>query len=179
MSIRITADRVSSTGTPVRLVAIGMIAIAVALLGFDTPREIAPGGSVPAGDLAVALPVPENGKVLLRRIDFETGHSLMVVDLEDADPADAFDTVAFLRLEPFTGILMARATRPLNLPSFEDPAAWWCFPHHDGVRVSTHATTRAASIARLEELGSGNPSHPGRAGSAIEEVDVRSTAEFP
>ena len=65
MSIRITADRVSSTGTPVRLVAIGMIAIAVALLGFDTPREIAPGGSVPAGHLAVALPLPAGGKVSL------------------------------------------------------------------------------------------------------------------
>ena len=61
MSIRITADRVSSTGTPVRLVAIGMIAIAVTLLGFDTPREIAPGDSLPTGDLAVALPVPEGG----------------------------------------------------------------------------------------------------------------------
>ena len=38
--------------------------------------------------------------------------------------------------------LMARAPRPLNLPSFEDPAAWWFFPHHD-----------ASASPRMRRLG--------------------------
>ena len=150
-------DRAGSTRRSARLVITGMMATAVVSLGFDgLPRE-REHEPRPGEDMVLALPVPPDARVLVRRIDHAGRRSLLVVDMDPTDPPDFEDTAVFLRLEPFPDVILARSTRADWRPDPDHGVSWWTFPHSGDVKVSSHPTMVEAASAFRESQGSGNP----------------------
>ena len=125
-----------------RLVASGLVVLAVAGFGFQSSPRPAEKSLIPSGFAAgFTLPVPPETRVIARSIEPARWRSLLVLDLDPLDPADWTDTVVMLRMKPIPGILMARSSHPFEFPHpFEGAGAWWAFANGVDVKVTSHTS---------------------------------------
>ena len=149
--------RIGRLDRPAWLMSIGLGIVAMVSLGFESAPRSEDDAPRLGEDMVLALPVPDGSQVLARSIDHARRRSLLVVDLDPTDPPNSRDIAVFLRLEPVSGVLLARSASPDWLPDPGPSVNWWIFPHRSEVRVSSHPTMQEA-VASLEvSVWSGNP----------------------
>lgn len=73
----------------------------------------------------LGLPVASGARLLARAFDAGTGETLMVVDLSGETPTGWEDLRIVWKRPPFRGVIVARPTGPMPLPSVLDSDRAW------------------------------------------------------
>ena len=88
-----------------------------------------PGASVDATSararLDLGLPMASGARLLARAFDAGTGETMMVVDLSGETPTGWEDLRIVWKRPPFRGVIVARPTGPMPLPSVLDSDQTW------------------------------------------------------
>jgi hypothetical protein len=99
-------------------------------------------------DLDLAIPVPISARLVDRRIEFETGRSISVLDLDPSTPPDWNDVRIVTRRGNSPGVFVSYATEPVEVPA---PSAsiddWRAFAAGASVRLEPHPDLLSARAA--------------------------------
>jgi len=138
------SDHHHSSARAIRIAFVGVLAAgAVSVL---TERDRGPDAD--PSDLDYAIPVPATARLVERRIDFETGRSIAVLDIDPTTPPAWNDTCVLTRRRDLPGVQMSFATEPVEVPGPSASIdAWRAFAAGAAVRLEPHGDAKTAVAA--------------------------------
>ena len=134
-----TTSTRSSRRSRRRLISAGAIVTLALLVGVGRP-DVSPPVEATALTTSLGLRVPDGARMLARSFDSTTGETMLVVDLSGDTPVDWTDLRILWRRPPLAGVILAKPTGPMPLPSrMASDAAWRGIVADHRVRADVHA----------------------------------------